>query len=193
MARITTDPATQRFYELVWPHADAVLRTAKLIARDDTDAEDLTQETMLKAYRRIDLLREDDRVRPWLLAILRNTHIDRARVHKRHELSLDELEFDPADQEGRATAGWLTQPKPEANPDASINGFADRDVIRAVRKLPRDIRWTLLLVDVEGMQDGEAATTLGIPLGTVKSRLHRGRNMLRTALYPVAREMRMVG
>ncbi|HEX8912806.1 MAG TPA: sigma-70 family RNA polymerase sigma factor [Humisphaera sp.] len=190
MERITSDPATARFYDLVWPHAEVVLRTAKLICRSDAEAEDLAQETMFKAFKRIALLREDERVRPWLLAILRNTHIDRARVHKRNELSLDQLEFDPAESE---------MPEPNdpalhaADPDAAIGGLADRDVIRAVRKLPRDIRHTLLLVDVEGMQDAEAAAALSIPLGTVKSRLHRGRNMLREALYPVAREMRMVG
>lgn len=184
----TNPPTTGRFYELVWPHLQNVLRTAKLICRDDVEAEDLTQETMLKAYRRIECLREDERVRPWLMAILRNTHIDRTRVHKHRELSLDELEWDPAEREEQS---W-TEPKDcWDDPDSALDGFSDRQVIGALKKLPKDIRWTLLLVDIEGMQDAEAARVLGVPVGTVKSRLHRGRQMLRASLYPLARDLHL--
>lgn len=184
-----TELANERFYDLVWPHLQTVLRTARLICRNDVEAEDLTQETMLKAYRRIDCLREDERVRPWLMAILRNTHIDRTRCHKRHELSLDELEWDPADAEAR---DWSEPKDCWDDPDAAINGFGDSTVIAALKKLPRDIRWTLLLVDVEGMQDAEAAKVLDVPVGTVKSRLHRGRHMLRAILHPLARDLHLV-
>ncbi|QOV89787.1 RNA polymerase sigma factor [Humisphaera borealis] len=184
----TNTVATERFYALVWPHLQNVLRTAKLICRDEVEAEDLAQETMLKAYRRIDCLREDDRVRPWLMAILRNTHIDRTRVHKHHELSLDEMEWDPAEADEQC---W-TEPKDcWDDPDSAIDGFSDSHVITAIKKLPRDIRWTLLLVDVEGMQDAEAAKVLDVPVGTVKSRLHRGRHMLRATLYPLARDLHL--
>jgi len=185
---LATENVSERFYALVWPHLQAVLRTARLICQDDTEAEDLTQETMLKAYRRIDCLRDDDRVRPWLMAILRNTHIDRTRVQKRHELSLDELEWDPADVDH---PDWKEPTDCWDDPDSAIDGFSDRKVIAALKLLPRDIRWTLLLVDVEGMQDGEAAAVLDIPVGTVKSRLHRGRHMLRATLYPLARDLHL--
>lgn len=188
MTLAKNDVATERFYGLVWPHLQIVLRTARLICRDDADAEDLTQETMLKAYRRIDCLREDDRVKPWLMAILRNTHIDRARGRKRHELSLDELEWDPAEPDEKC---W-SEPKDHwDDPDSAMESFADREVIAALKMLPRDIRWTLLLVDVEGMQDAEAAKVLDIPVGTVKSRLHRGRHMLRASLHPLARDLHL--
>jgi RNA polymerase sigma-70 factor (ECF subfamily) len=167
-----------------------VLHTARLIARDDTDAEDLAQETMLKAFRRSNCLRDETRTRPWLLAILRNTYIDRTRVRRRHELSLDELDFEPADAEQQ---DWSTPVDPKENPDRLMDELADPRVIASLRKLPRDLRWTLLLVDVEGMTEADAAAALTIPTGTVKSRLHRGRNLLRESLYPVAREMNMAG
>jgi RNA polymerase sigma-70 factor, ECF subfamily len=181
----TTNPAADRFHKLVWPHTQAVLHTARLITHNDTDAEDLAQETMLKAFRRTNCLRDDDRARPWLLAILRNTHIDRTRVRRRHELSLDELEFEPADPEQQ---DWSQPQDPRQDPDAVMETLADPRVIAALHRLPRDIRWTLLLVDVEGLSEADAASALRIPIGTVKSRLHRGRNQLRQALDPVARE-----
>lgn len=110
------DPATSRFHTVVWPHIDTVFGTARLIAGNDADAEDLTQETLMKAYRRIGYLRDEAKARPWLLAILRNTHIDRTRVHHRHELSLDNLDLDPADN--RNNTFQLIEHK--QRPDAAI-------------------------------------------------------------------------
>jgi RNA polymerase sigma-70 factor (ECF subfamily) len=65
-------------------------------------------------------------------------------------------------------------------------------MIRALQRLPEEIRWTLLLVDVEGMDHADAAAVLGVPVGTVKSRAHRGRAMLREALLPMARDLRLI-
>src|SRR3954447_9663253 len=155
-----TNPAADRFQRLVWPPSQAALHTARLIARADTDAADLAQETMLKAFRRSNCLRDETRTRPWLLAILRNTHIDRTRLRHRHELSLDELEFEPADS---GQQDWNTPVDHKQNPDRLMEELADPRVIAGLRKLPRDIRWTLLLVDVEGMTEAEAAAALKIP------------------------------
>lgn len=183
-----------RFHALAWPHFEACLRTARCITHgNDSEAEDLTQETMVKAFRRIDALRDHERAQPWLRMIMRNTHIDRTRVHRRPEVSLHELEYDlpartnPAEDKSSA----LDTEAVTVDPDEILNEFADEDVLAAVRKLPRDIRWTILLVDVKSMQEAEAAQTLGVPVGTIKSRLHRGRKMLRESLHAVAREMRM--
>jgi RNA polymerase sigma-70 factor (ECF subfamily) len=65
-------------------------------------------------------------------------------------------------------------------------------MIQALQRLPEEIRWTLLLVDVEGMDHADAAAVLGVPVGTVKSRAHRGRAMLREALLPMARDLRLI-
>lgn len=198
----SSNVAAQRFYELIWPHTQDVLRTARLLSHDATEAEDLSQDTFLKAFRRIDALHDRERVRPWLMSILRNTHIDRVRAKRRHTVSLDELEFDPAGREGavakgpdyRETADELppgAQNHPSHDADSVMEELADRKVIQSMRELPRDIRRTILLVDVEGMQESEAAEALGIPLGTVKSRLHRGRGILRQKLYPHARDLHL--
>jgi RNA polymerase sigma-70 factor (ECF subfamily) len=183
-----------RFHALAWPHAETVLQAARYLTRDDSDAEDLAQETLLKAYRRIECLRDDARAKPWLKTILRNTHVDRARVSRRSELSLDELELDPPAAECHGGNGCGSPRCREAvleNPEIIMQDFEDADVLGALRKLPKDIRWTLLLVDVEGLLEAEAAAALRIPVGTVKSRLHRGRNMLRGALHGVAVERRL--
>jgi RNA polymerase sigma-70 factor (ECF subfamily) len=73
-----------------------------------------------------------------------------------------------------------------------LNEFSDAEVIKALQHLPEEIRWTLLLVTVEEMDQADAAGVLGVPVGTVKSRLHRGRMMLRQALLPLARDRRVV-
>jgi RNA polymerase sigma-70 factor (ECF subfamily) len=182
-----------RFHALAWPHVHSVLRTARYITRHESDAEDLTQDTMLKAYRRIDRLREDGRASSWLRTITRNLHIDRARLRRRAEISLEEMNYDPGTRaEPCFTSEFCELDSHCKNPEAIIESFADENVIRAVRKLPRDIRWTLLLVDVQSLTEAEAADALKIPVGTVKSRLHRGRNMLRSLLEPTARQMRLL-
>jgi RNA polymerase sigma-70 factor (ECF subfamily) len=185
----SSSPAISRFYELISPHSNQVMQVARLLAHNETDAEDLSQDTMLKAFRRIDDLRDRDRIGPWLLTILRNTFIDRTRTRKHRPLSLDELEYEPADR--NATPASAANPHVD-NPDAAINWLGDKSLISAVRQLPREIRRTVLLVDVEGMQEAEAARALNIPVGTVKSRLHRGRNLLRPLLESVARDRRML-
>jgi RNA polymerase sigma-70 factor (ECF subfamily) len=175
------DP-TERFYAELWPHRAAVLRTARVLthsdADSDADADDLAQETMLKAFRAIDRLARGSNPKAWLMTILRNTHVDRLRARPPAEVSLDadlvaETEADPP-------ADW-------GDAEQVLASFSDEQVIAALRALPPDIRWTLLLADVQGMDDAEAAQVLAVPEGTIKSRLHRGRRMLRTALAGLRR------
>lgn len=179
--------ATQRFYGLVWPHLATVLRTAKFLTRDDAEAEDLAQETMLKAFRFLGQFADGTDAKGWLMSILRNTRIDRLRAAalERANISLEQLEVEPAGDEPSIDEGW-------DHPEDVLNAFSDKQVIEALKTLPEDIRWTLLLVDVEGMDHRDAAGVLDVPVGTVKSRAHRGRAMLRKVLLPVAKEMRLV-
>lgn len=186
-----SDDSTQRFYDDVWPHAGTVLRTAVALCRDRTEADDLTQETFLKAFRSLHQLKAGDDARPWLLTILRHTRIDRLRSAKARgdTASLDQLEIDPADdgpdEPDNDPASW-------ADPAAMLQQFADEQMIDALRQLPEEIRWTLLLVDVQGIDLKDAAVVMDVPVGTVKSRAHRGRAMLRAALLPVAKDLRIV-
>ena len=181
--------ATKRFYAEVWPHAATVLRTARYLTHDQAEADDLSQEVMLKAFRSLEQLQAGTDAKAWLMTILRHTRIDRIRAAASHgrDVSLEDLGSEPA-----ATAAGDAGGDVWSEPEAVLQEFSDQQVIEALKKLPEEIRWTLLLVDVEGMDQADAATILGVPVGTIKSRAHRGRAMLREALTPLAREIRMI-
>jgi RNA polymerase sigma-70 factor (ECF subfamily) len=184
--------APSRFDDLVWPHAATVLRTARFLCRDDAEADDVAQETLVKAFRALETFRPGTDVKAWLMTILRNTRIDRLRSRASHQdhVSLDAMPFEPASAED-GHAGIDAHPAWD-DPQALLQQFSDRHVIQALRRLPEEIRWTLLLVDVEGMGHADAAAVLGVPVGTVKSGAHRGRGMLREALLPMAKELRLI-
>ena len=174
---------TKRFDELIWPHMATVLRTAEVLSHNAAAAEDLTQDTMVKAFKSLDGLRNDACAKAWLMTILRRLHVDRARSSRNVEQSLEGMNLDPAAPivEGRmdGEAAW-------DEPAEILETFSNRQIIAALKELPKEIRWTLLLVDVEGLDQHDAAEILEIPVGTIKSRIHRGRDMLRAALMPVA-------
>jgi RNA polymerase sigma-70 factor, ECF subfamily len=186
-------PDHKRFYELLWPQMPNVLRTAIILCGgDQAEAEDIAQETMLKAYRAIHRFRPGTNAKAWLLAILRNTRIDRVRsdASSARNVSLENLAYEPA---ARPRCEDLDRRVVAENPAAALEQFSDRLVIEALGKLPEEMRWTLLLVDVEGLGLNEAAESLHVPVGTIKSRAHRGRRMLYDALLPLAREHRIAG
>jgi RNA polymerase sigma-70 factor, ECF subfamily len=183
--------ATHRFYEAIWPHRADILRAAIIQTRNHAEAEDLAQETFLKAFRAMNTYRTGISTKAWLLTILRNARIDRLRTAAGSSrlMSLEELAVEPAvpgsSQESDADAVWRS-------PEEAMNAFSDKNVIDALRELAEELRWTLLLVDVEGMDHSEAAKILEVPVGTIKSRVHRGRALLRRALLPIARDRRLV-
>ena len=189
--RLNEAKATKQFYDLVWPQLPAVMRVAQILAGNAAEAEDLAQETMLKAFKAIDTFREGTDVKAWLMAILRNVRVDRLRAtaSSRGTVSLEAMQVEPGVEDRSeapdADAAWTS-------PEDVLNSFSDQQVIDALQKLPEEIRLTLLLVDVEGIKHEEAASVLGVPVGTIKSRTHRGRAMLREALLPLARDLRLV-
>jgi RNA polymerase sigma-70 factor (ECF subfamily) len=175
--------AQRRFYDELWPHLPAVVRVAQILCGRGhaADAEDLAQETMLKAYRSIGQLRPGSEARAWLLTILRHARTDRVRAASATAgtVSLSDLPQEPAG--ARESVGPDRRAVVE-DPDALLEAFSDAEIIAALGRLPEEIRWTLLLVDVEGMDHAEAAAVLDVPVGTIKSRAHRGRRMLRGEL-----------
>ena len=190
MLAMVTDPhvARQRFYELIWPLRGDVLRMARVLCggRNEAEADDLAQDTLLKAFAGIGSFADGTDVKAWLMRILRNARVDRIRSTAREasNVSLDSAEID-------------TEAPPESEdfrsePEQILNAFSDQQIIDALHDLPEEIRLTLLLVDVQQIDHSEAAAILDVPVGTIKSRAHRGRAMLRQALAPVAREMKMV-
>jgi RNA polymerase sigma-70 factor (ECF subfamily) len=185
------DEATKRFYALVWPHSPTVLRAARYLVRNPAEADDIAQVTMIKAFKAIGSFQDGTDMRPWLMTILRNTRIDhiRAAAPSAGNVSFEQLGVEPADCSD--DTGSDDDPAWD-NPEELLEGFSDCHVIEALHKLPEEIRWTLLLVEVEEMDHEDAAKVLGVPVGTVKSRAFRGRGMLRQALLPVAKELRLI-
>lgn len=181
------DEATRRFHEWIWPQREVVLRTARLLVRDSFKAEDLAQETMLKAFRFIERFEPGTDARAWVMTILRNAHIDRVRSESAriHESILSDHRAVEVEDRSHASdeAVWK-------DADALLEQLGDEEIIRALRALPDEIRWTVLLVDVEGLDQAAAAKVLEVPVGTVKSRAFRGRAMLKSLLEPKARELR---
>ena len=181
--------ATERFYRLVWPERAGVLRLAAVLTRSSVEAEELAQDALVKAFKAIDTFEEGTDVRAWLAAILRNARIDRLRAAGlRPAMSIDDLPFEPVQPAASISVEAQWQ-----EPREILESFSDQQVIDALAAVPEEIRWTLLLVDVEGLDQVDAGRVLAIPVGTVKSRLHRGRAMLRAALLPLARDRRLVG
>ncbi len=149
---------------------EVLLRVARSLTRNDADAEDLVQDTLLRAYRAID--RFDGRhPRAWLLTILRNTHINRNR-RRRPELLRDT--DGGVDRIGQLAGDDTT--------DAMIDVAFDAEVEAALASLDEPFRAVVELVDIDGLSYAETAQRLGIPTGTVMSRLHRARGRIRDHL-----------
>lgn len=162
----------ERFAQYVLPEVDVMYRVARTLTPSAADAEDLVQDALVRAYRAID--RFDGRYpRAWLLTILRNAHINNAR-RKRPELLRD-----PDDTLDRFT----DEADNEANPETVVVGETfDAVVEQAYFSLPDKFRQVVQLVDLEQLSYQETADALGLPVGTVMSRLHRARGRIRTQL-----------
>jgi RNA polymerase sigma-70 factor, ECF subfamily len=161
------------FCQLALPHMGALYRTATRLTSRPAEAEDLVQETYLEGFRSYASLRDPERCRAWLFRILHNLWTDR----RRHEVVRE-----TAHVNGDAIAAALALP-PVRNLEHEIiqAGYSD-EVERALASLPEEFRTALLLVTVEELSYAEVAEVMGCPIGTVRSRLARGRALLATAL-----------
>ena len=166
-------------------HIDGLYRTALRLTRNPADAEDLVQETYLRAFRFRDRFIPDSNLRAWLFKILSNTAISRFRhlSHEAGDTSLDEMGDFELYGRVAAAGGGLG----ESAEEQALNQILDIDVRRALEGLPEPFRLAVLLSDVEGFSYKEIADMLEVPLGTVMSRLFRGRRMLRARLEEYAR------
>jgi RNA polymerase sigma-70 factor (ECF subfamily) len=163
------------------PHLDTLYRVALRLTGDNSQAEDLVQDTMLKAYRSWKQYRPGTNAKGWLLTILRNTFINdyRRRKHEPIAMDLDVVEPHAIDRSMQ-----------EVDPEGTFfSQIVDDKVLEAIDALPTEFREVLVLSDVEGMRYAEIAETLQIPVGTVKSRLFRARRHLQADLYAHAVEM----
>lgn len=163
----------ERFAAYVLPEVEVLLRVALTLTSQPADAEDLVQETLLRAYRACDRF-DGKHPRAWLLTIMRNAEVNR---HRRRRPQL--LDDPDADLERLA----VSPAGPQATPEEVVVGEAFDDVVDAAfAALPLQHQQVVRLVDVDGLTYAEAARLLGVPEGTVMSRLHRARKRIRTRL-----------
>ena len=167
--------------ELPW--ADALFGTALRLTRNRQDAEDLLQETYLRAFAGYDGFREGTNLKAWLFRILKNGFINRYRSRKAGPREVD-LEGGGEPLETALASALPTAPTPE---DELLARTLDGDVARAMARLPEDFRLVVELVDLQDFSYREAAEILEIPMGTVMSRLYRGRRLLEEALLGFGR------
>jgi RNA polymerase sigma-70 factor (ECF subfamily) len=164
------------------PHMDALLRTALRMTKNQGDAEDLVQEAMIKAYRFWDRFESGSNCRAWLFKIMTNIFINDYRSKSRAPVSVNVDDIDD-----NFLYGQLAQLGPEDNPEVQL--FAklfDDDVKNAIEELPDDFRIVVILSFLEQFSYQEIADIAGLQLGTVKSRLHRGRKLLQKQLFDYA-------
>jgi len=167
-------------------HLDALYRTALRMTRSEADAEDLVQETYIRAFRFREQFTLGTNMKAWLFRILTNTFIN---TYRRKAAQPEVTDLEGVDEfslyrrmaDDRAAS---SSPDPETE---LLKGVVDTEVTDALEELPEKFRTTVLL-DVEGFSYKEIAEMLGIPIGTVMSRLHRGRKFLQKRLYDLARE-----
>lgn len=175
------DDKRRDFEEVALPHLDAVYRVALRLSSDPSQAEDLTQEAMLKAYRSWHQYKHGTNVRAWLITIMRNHFINEYRKQKKQPASLDIAEI-----ENHTVFEDVQDVDPEGR---FFSQIVDEEVLRAIDSLPEEFREALVLSDVESMTYAEIAGVTGVPVGTVKSRLFRARQALQRKLYKYAVEM----
>ena len=178
-----SDQAT--FAEQAMPFMSSLYAAALRMTRNPADAEDLVQETYLKAYRGFGGFQEGTNLKAWLYRILTNTYINTYRAKKRRP---DETDLDETEDLYlyRRLGGLEAAAAGRSAEDELMDWFTDSEVKDAIEALPDQFRVAVLLADVEGFSYKEIAEILDIPIGTVMSRLHRGRKALQKALYGFA-------
>ncbi len=183
------DPALlARFERDVLPLMPGLYSAALRMTRNPADAEDLVQETYLRAYRGFAGFEEGTNLKAWMYRILTNTFINAYRKKQREPVTV---------QDEHIEDWYLYDRLGESGVEASaetevLERIPDEDVQAALEALPEGFRMAVLLADVEGFSYKEIAEILGVPIGTVMSRLHRGRRSLEKALWETVRERGLV-
>ena len=183
--------AREDFTNDAMQYAPQLFATALRMTRNRADAEDLVQETFLKGWRAFDSYQQGTNLRAWLFRIMTNTFINKYNSQQRRpqETELDEVEelylF-------RRMGAFDQSKMTHSAEDQMLELFTDEEVKNAIEELPETFRIPVLLSDVEGFSYKEIAEMLDVPIGTVMSRLHRGRKAMQKMLYEYAKERGLV-
>jgi len=174
----------KEFSKLIDPHLSSLYSTALRMTHNQSDAEDLVQDTLFKAFRALDQFQKNTNFRAWIFRILVNTFITayRKQIKQPQKVSYDDLEefflYKRLDE---------TVSLQETSKDEFLENLFDDDVKDALESLPYQFRLVVLLCDVEGFSYNEIANIIDAPLGTVMSRLYRGRKLLQRQLWNYAK------
>jgi RNA polymerase sigma-70 factor (ECF subfamily) len=184
MQRQAAEPNAWDFEAAAVPFVDALYNTALRMTRNPQDAEDLVQETYLKAYKYYDKFTEGTNFKAWLFRILKNTFINsyRKRQQEPPQNAFDEIE-DVFESQVSSESGSIPNPEEDA-----LENVLDEDVQRALDALPDEYRMVVILADLEDFSYQEIAEILEIPVGTVMSRLYRARRRLESEMLRYAQE-----
>ncbi len=180
-----------RFADLAMPYMSALYSAALRMTRNPSDAEDLVQETYLRAYRGFETFQDGTNIKAWLYRILTNTFINiyRAKQRRPEQVDLDDTE----DFYLFRRLGGLEMVEATRSAETELLDAMPDDVVKAaIEALPEQFRLAVLLADVEGFSYKEIAEIMDVPVGTVMSRLHRGRKQLQKRLWDFAEERGLV-
>jgi RNA polymerase sigma-70 factor (ECF subfamily) len=183
--------AKEQFTSDAMQYAPQLFSTALRMTRNRSDAEDLVQETYIKGWRSFHTFQEGTNLRAWLFRIMTNTYINKYNAKKRKgtEVELDDVE----ELFLYKRLGSIDQSQLSSSAeDQMLDLFTDDEVKGALESLPEDFRIPVLLSDVDGFTYKEIAEMLEIPMGTVMSRLHRGRKAMQKMLYEYARDRGLI-
>jgi RNA polymerase sigma-70 factor (ECF subfamily) len=188
--RELTDDDRRRFQQEALPLLDSLYAGALRMTRNPADAEDLVQETMLRAYRSFDRFEPGTNLKAWLFRILTNAYINvyRKRQREPQKVSQEDVEDFDLYQELKDH-----DPQFSETPESIVLGnLVDSDITDAIDDLPEQFRLAVVLSDIEGFTYAEMAEIMDVPMGTVMSRLHRGRKALQKRLVDLARDRGIV-
>ncbi len=188
LAVSTSNPKHKEFEEQALPHMEVLYNYGLRMTGNPDDARDLLQETFLKAYRFWDKFEQGTNLRAWLFRIMKNTYINLYRKESKEPSKVDYDEIEDYYNVVRDEAS-----DPNDLQEKIFGQLLDDDVSKALESLPEEFRTVVILCDIEGLAYEEIAEFLQIPVGTVRSRLHRGRKLLYTKLYDYAKERGMIG